>query len=270
MFKKITILLYALAMTALVAFDPFGVVAQPFSSDGQRLKVELSRSAFTVLAFPSKQPTTSAIILFGSGDGGWSDLEEAIAHSFQKEGCEVIGLDCNAYAKTDYDLQVLQTDYGKIARTVIAPFGPQPPPLVVGGYSMGAAQAIAVAGGPSPPPGLVGLLLIDPLSRGRYGLHASDQMDILPTGPGTFGVNEFSDKMASLRVVQWHAENDLIDSQSWLDTLTAQYKLFTFPRASHSYAVDREDFLRQLVQSAQWIIEPPTNRAMTSPTTPKP
>ncbi|HEV3271821.1 MAG TPA: alpha/beta fold hydrolase [Candidatus Methylacidiphilales bacterium] len=263
MFKRISILLYALVMIAVAVFDLFTVRPVPFSSDGKYLKIELKRGTFTVFDFPSRQPVTSALMLFGSGDGGWGGLEEAICRAFQNQGFEVIGIDSHAYANTDYDLDTLQSDYGKIARTVLAPFGSHPPPLIVGGYSMGAAQAIAVTGGPHPPQGLIGLLVIDPLSRGRYGLRESDQMNMLPTGPGTFSMNDFAKTMYSLRIVQWHAANDSIDSRSWLDSLTAQHKEFNFPNAEHGYVINREDFLRQLVKSAQWVVNPMSDDTVT-------
>jgi hypothetical protein len=103
---------------------------------------------------------------------------------------------------------------------------------------------------------LIGLLAIDPLSRGRYGLRESDQMDMLPTGSGTFSVDSFSKTMNSLRVVQWHAANDSIDSRSWLDSLTAQHKEFNFPNTGHDYGTDRDDFIHRLLESAGWILSP--------------
>lgn len=267
MFKRASILLYALGMMAVVVFDPFTV---RLTSEGKYLTIELNRGAFTAFDFPSRKPATTALLLFGSGDGGWGDLEEAICRTFQNQGYEVIGIDSHAYAGTEYNLEILQSDYGKLARTVLAPYGNHPPPLILGGYSMGAAQAIAAAGGPHPPQGLIGLLLIDPLSRGRYGLHISDQLNMLPTGPGTFGADAFSNAMGSLRIVQWHAENDSIDSRDWLDSLTAPHKLFTFPHAGHLYAAHRDDFLRQLAQSAQWIIHPTSDDAIAEKTPPHP
>ncbi len=223
-------------------------------SRGTPLELKLSRGALTVLEFPSKKATTSALILFASGDGGWGRLEENLCRAFQKQGYKVLGIDSVAYARTDYDGDILQADFSTIAQAGEAPFGKNPRPLIVGGYSMGAAQAIAVAGGPHPPSGLIGLLLIDPLSRGRYGLRSSDKLNVLPTGPGTFSAGSFSDSMKSLRVVQWHAQNDSIDSRSWLETVTAQYRTFTFPGAGHAYNINRSDFVRQLTGSVGWIL----------------
>jgi len=257
MFARVTIIIFALVMMAMV-IGPFTVRQTPLKTKGRPLKLELNRGTLTVLEFPSKKSTTTALLLFGSGDGGWGELEEEICRAFQNEGYEVIGIDCQAYANTDYDLDTLQSDFRTIAETVYSLDGRHKPPLIVGGYSMGATQAIAVAGGPHPPPGLIGLLLVDPCSRGRYGLHASDRMNFLPTGPGTYAVANFAPTLGSIRVVQWHAEDDSIDSRSWLDLLTTEHKAYIFPHDGHGYDDNREEFIRKLIGSVDWILSLPS------------
>jgi hypothetical protein len=265
MLKKKLLLLGLLVLPAVaVALGLFPTGSNPAGAGGTPRTINLSRGPFTVFDFPSLKPATSALFIFGSGDGGWGSLEKSICHALQEKGCAVIGIDFTAYARTDYNLDILQADYGKIARTILGTFRNQPTPLIVSGYSMGAAQAIAAAGGPHPPPGLTGLLVIDALSRGRYGLRPADQMNVLPEGPGTFGVASFSGSMGSVRVVQWHAENDPIDSHAWLDSLTAPHRFFTFPEAGHDYGVNRDDFIHQLVESVSWLIHPAARSAEAS------
>jgi phosphatidylglycerol lysyltransferase len=229
-----------------------------FHSHARPMTLELNRGAFTVLDFPAKKLKTVAIVLFASGDGGWGSLEERICHALQKNGFEVIGIDSTAYARTDYDLATLQFDFSRMVQKAKAACGIHTLPLILGGYSMGAAQAIAAAGGPHPPPGLVGLVVVDPLSRGRYGLRAKDEMNVLPTGEGTFGMDDFAGTMGRLRVVQWHAEKDSIDSRAWLDKLTAAHREYDFPDAGHEYKKDREKFVRELVSSVQWLLSSPS------------
>ena len=128
---------------------------------------------------------------------------------------------------------------------------------------MGAAQAIAGGGGPHPPKELVGLLLLDPCSRGRYGLRFSDRTDFLPTGPGTFSAAEFTKTMGRLHVVQWHAAQDSIDSRAWLHALTAPHKELDFGETGHYYDVDREKFLSEMVDCIPWILDT-QNHALTA------
>lgn len=222
---------------------------------GVSMRVQLQRGPLTIFKYPSRRATTSALILFGSGDGGWEGLERSICHALQEQGYCVAGIDSTVYAQSDYSLDTLQSDYAKIAEAVRGTIKGAQPPLIIGGYSMGAAQAIAAAGGPNPPRGLVGLLVVDPLSRGRYGLRESDQLNVLPEGPGTFSTASFAPAMNGLHVVQWHAENDEIDSQAWLAAVPGPHLSLTFDDAGHTYSVNRAQFVHELAQSVPWILD---------------
>jgi hypothetical protein len=257
--KKLSLAIYALLMAGVVVWKVMEIDASQYSA-GKQVMVQLTRGPYTVLVFPSQTPVTRAIILFASGDGGWSGFEEEIALALQQSGYEVIGINCYAYAATDYDLPTLQADFNTIAQKFRQPFGAHPPPLIVGGWSMGAAQAIAVGGGPNPPQGLAGLLVLDPCSRGRYGLRLSDRTDFLPTGDGTFAVAEFAATLGNLHVEQWHAADDTIDSRAWLPSLQAPHREIDFANSGHYYNEGREDFLVRLVASVPWILDPADNR----------
>lgn len=224
-------------------------------SRGEPVTIDLKRGPFTIYYFQAREVPPKAEIIFGSGDGGWSSWEETVSRALQASGYSVTGIDSVNYARTDYDLSVLQSDFGEIARKSIELARTSSPRLIVGGWSMGAAQAIAVAGGPHPPEHLVGLLVAAPLSRGRFGLRISDQMNVLPVGPGTFAVKDFAPGMDGLRVVQWHAAMDNIDSRAWLADLKAPHQEHDLPDAGHNYADASQAFLQQLVNSVTWILD---------------
>jgi phosphatidylglycerol lysyltransferase len=251
--KKASLVLYALVLGGILTWHAVQMEAARHSA-GKVVTIALARGPYDLLLFPSKLPQTRAILLFGSGDGGWSGFEETIALTLQDQGYEVIGINSNAYALTDYDLTILQGDFRRIADYARAPFGDRPPPLIVGGWSMGAEQAIAVAGGPHPFPGLRGLLLMDPGSRGRYGLRFMDQVNLEPTGAGTYSMEDFEHAMGNLHIVQWHAADDTFDSRAWLKGLTAPHRELDFANTGHYYTTDRGDFLKQMVASLPWIL----------------
>jgi hypothetical protein len=169
----------------------------------------------------------------------------------------VIGIDSANYAKTDYDLATLQADMGTIAKMVSTNYSWwSAPPVIVGGWSMGAAQAIAAAGGPNRPERLAGALIVSPMGRGRYGLRISDRMDVLPTGAGTFAISDFAPSMNGLRIVQWHAGDDASDSREWLSDLKYPHREYDFPGAGHDYAGPSTIFIQQFVESVGWILNP--------------
>jgi phosphatidylglycerol lysyltransferase len=255
--RKASIVIYTLALGAIVVWVALQLAA-PSGSTGMTLSLPLARGPFTVLDFPPQNHhEPKAIILFGSGDGGWTALEEAMSKTLQMRGYEVVGIDFARYANTDYSLEILQKDMSQIAATIRARYADNNPPVIMGGYSMGAGQAIAVSGGPNPPAGLAGVLLADPPRRGRYGLRFVDLNDPVPTGPGTFSMDEFSKTMSSsLRLVQWHAAQDPWDSRTWLDGLAAPHKEFVFAETGHTYNNNRADFLTQFADSVSWILNP--------------
>ena len=197
-----------------------------------------------------------AVIIFGSGDSGWGYFEETLSENLCSHGYEVVGIDSADYASTDYDLPTLQSDFDQIAAAALAPYGKNPPPLLEGGWSMGAGQAIAIAGGPNPPPNLKGLILASALSRGRYGLREQDRANILPTGPGTFAVKDFAPSFDHLRVAQWHGAEDDIDSTAWLGDLHAVHREYDLPDAGHTYNDCCEMFQDQFIQSVDWVLRP--------------
>ncbi len=254
--RKVSIGVYTVALIAIIAWVALQMAA-PNGSTSTPLTLQLVRGPFTVLDYqPHVHHEPRAIILFGSGDGGWSGFEEAMCKTLQARRYEVVGIDFERYADDDYSLDILQRDMTTIAATIRVRYSDNNPSIILGGYSMGAAQAIAAAGGPHRPAGLIGVLLVDPRSRGRYGLRLLDKGDTLPTGPGTFSMDEFTNTMDHLRVVQWHATEDPIDSRTWLDSLTAAHKEFDFGQTGHHYDNNRADFLTQFADSVDWILNP--------------
>ena len=242
---------YGVLLTTLYAYECY-LIAHPFITSGEQVPHELRRGIFRTYQFNPKVSPPAAVILFGSGDGGWGTWEETVSHALQHAGYEVVGIDSAKYAATDYNLDILQSDERAIAAAALAPFGNTPPPLIIGGWSMGAAQAIAAAGGPHPPDRMTGVLIAAPLSRGRYGLRLSDRMNVLPTGDGTFAVADFARGMDHLRVAQWHAASDSIDSRDWLRDLIGEHREYDLPNAGHEFG--RPDFLQRFVESAGWVV----------------
>ena len=124
---------------------------------------------------------------------------------------------------------------------------------------MGAEQAVPMAGGPHPPTGLIGLLLISPGDRGRYGLRDSDRWNVMPTGPGTFALKDFAHSLGKIRVAQWDGNLDLLGSKDWLKSLTTPHKVYDFPWGMHDYNNASDHFLKLLQDSIKWILSPETN-----------
>ena len=216
----------------------------------------LTRGPFYIFHYVPADPTFAAhpkaVLVFGSGDGGFTGWEDRVCRALQAHGCEVIGFDCAIYARTDYDLPTLQADMNTLAHK-FSHDGPQPP-VILGGWSMGADQAVAAAAGPHRPADLTGLLLISPSARSRYGVREPDRWDVPPKGPGTFALDDFATDLTGLRVAQWDGNLDLLGSDTWLKDVTTTHKAYLFKLGFHDYAGASDAFLNDLKDTVDWLL----------------
>ena len=229
--------------------------------DRTEVSVPLKRGDFKMWRYAPTQPEFAthpkAVIIFGSGDGGFDGWEDRVCKALQADGYDVIGFDCSLYAQTDYDLATLQADMDTIAQNSLSRDAGPATPVILGGWSMGAVQAVAAAGGPHRPVGVTGLLLISPGDRGRYGLRDADRWNVSPTGDGTFALADFATSLDGLRVAQWDGKLDLLGSTKWLDAMSATHRAFHFDYGLHDYDGASDAFLIELKKSVAWILAQP-------------
>jgi phosphatidylglycerol lysyltransferase len=222
------------------------------------VQMDLSRGKFSFFHFFFKptaaRPEPKALVIFGSGAAGWMGWEDKVCDWLQADGCEVLGIDCRKYALSDYNLGILQADTQKMVQAYLAPYGGHPPPVILGGWSTGAEQAIAVAGGSHPPAGLVGLLLIAPGSTGGFGQYATNYLILNAPPDRIFHPVDFAPRFENLRVAQWHAEFDLLDSVAWLKLVPGPHREYDFRNAIHDYRDACDEFLTGLSGSVAWIL----------------
>lgn len=269
--NKIVLLLLVLMASPLNS-SPAQVPPQPpVDPRHQNISVELKRGSFNIRRFhyPTQLDNSfkvpKALILFGSGGGGWNEWEEKVCDNLRKDGYEILGVDLHVYSQTDYDIDILQQDFQTLAQYGMKPYGEHPPPLIVGGWSTGAEQAVAIGGGPHPPTGLVGLLLISPGSWGGYGWYASNDVGPHLMKKGTFDLTDFAPNLTHLRIVQWHAGLDLLDSRSWLSSLKAPHREYDLNYAIHDYDGASDAFLARLSDSLSWILDKNSDAPAPSP-----
>jgi phosphatidylglycerol lysyltransferase len=197
-----------------------------------------------------------ALVLFGSGDGGWGRLENRVCSALASRGIYTVGIDFNKYAETDYDEATLTSDFAAIAQDALSRSNRPDLAVIYGGWSMGAVQAVAAAGGESRPASLVGLILLSMDKRGRYGLRLPERVGLEPEGEGTFGVADFSAQVANLRVVQFAATNDWMTNTDWISRLQTAHRLFELENSNHDFNGADETFESDLFSGINWILDP--------------
>jgi phosphatidylglycerol lysyltransferase len=232
----------------------------------------LARGAFEVAWYQPEQGPVRGLFVLGSGSGGWSYWETRLARHLARRGWAIAGVDFARYASTDYTQDILAGDFARLVAELArrnSPPGDKPQasapaqtvgplPVIYGGWSMGAEQALPAAAVVAVrPAGLRGLLLVAPGARGRYGLHTPDKLGITPTGPGTFGLAEFAPDLGGLRLAQLHAGLDPLDSTDWFKGLPLDLRLWKYPRAFHDFSNASDDFLALTDKALRWVLAPP-------------
>ena len=238
------------------------------------ISLDLKRGKFPVRCY-EPQGAPKAILVFGSGDGGWKSWEEKAARGLASAGFKVIGWDCRAYAAKPYDASGLGADVAQMAKEGLKRAARDgitgekvPIPLFYGGYSTGAEQAVGAAasnlqhressvGGakeeisqycPS------GLLLVAPGERGRYGITLADLLGRTPRGPTSFALKELAPRLGTIPVAQIHGSLDPLDSTEWLQFLKGPHRLNTLSGFGHFFGDAGTDLRKTLVEDAEWLV----------------
>ncbi|WP_166647022.1 phosphatidylglycerol lysyltransferase domain-containing protein [Prosthecobacter fusiformis] len=230
--------------------------AQDADDDGPTPKasVQLTHGMAKIRLYEPDEIPPRAIVIFGSGDGGWSPWEDSVAHWLRGHGAYVVGFDLRAYATKDYDQRTLGLDMAALAAEATRRCEGAEVPIIYSGWSMGAVQAVAAAGGKERPASLAGLLLFSADSRGRYGLREKDELGITPQGPGTFGLSEFNAAMKNLRVAQFHGGADFMASTAWVQSLKSPKALYLVPGANHGFDGPDDSFEEWVARGFNWVL----------------
>ena len=218
------------------------------------IAISLPRGSFDTYHFvPSGPP--KAIILFGSGDGGWGPVENRVCACMQQSGFYTVGIDFRKYAVTNYDSDTLVSDFAVIAADAGKRAGNAELPVIYTGWSMGAVQAVAAcASADRRSPRLVGLVLMSMDQRGRYGLGLPEQIGFEPEGEGTFGVADFTAAVANLKVVQLSAVGDWMNNTDWIKTLKTAHRLYELEHSNHDFNGADDALQQTLLDGIKWIL----------------
>jgi lysylphosphatidylglycerol synthetase-like protein (DUF2156 family) len=72
-------------------------------------------------------------------------------------------------------------------------------------------------------------------------------------GDGTFGVNQFNDRLDGLRIAQFQGGADFISSTAWIKSLRGTAALYELPGYNHGFDGPSDDFRPHLVRSLGWL-----------------
>jgi pimeloyl-ACP methyl ester carboxylesterase len=231
------------------------VLPRNFVGSGERLPLQLEGGRWNTLYYCGAR-APKGIVLFASGDGGWSKFDDKLAHHLVETGYAVAGWDCRKFSDSrKYDQAQLIAGFRAAVAAVAKRSGASSNvPVWYGGWSTGAEQAVAAAATTDRPAHLVGLLLAAPGAHGRYGISFSDLMGKEPSGPGSFALTDMAPALTGLRVAQFAAGLDPLDDTTWLEKVAVPHKLITLPGKFHNMGGFGPEFQQKMDEAIAWTL----------------
>lgn len=248
-------LVLAATVLWLIQFVLHQVLPRHFKGIGEPLAIDLPHGVYQVLYFCSGE-LPKGIVIFATGDGGWSAWEEKVAGDLATRGYAVGGWDCRKFADSrKYDQSELSAGFMAAVNQVRLKSGAAHDcPVFYGGWSTGAEQSVAAAA-MQRPEAFSGLLLVAPGRHGRYGITESDLLGIEPSGPGSFALSSMAQSLAHVPVTQFVAGLDPLDDTSWLEALHHSPKnIVKMPNCLHDMGGAGDEFLKRLGEAIEWSL----------------
>ncbi len=222
------------------------------------ISMKLARGGFEIHWLPATlAPNTNpkALVIFGSGGGGWTIWEDRICARLQGDGYDVVGVDMWGFAGCEMPWTKVCDDYLNFVKKGQELGGRQGQiPIIYGGWSTGAEEAVAAAAGQRPP-GLVGLLMIAPGNEGYTGHYMKDMIKVNVPEGFVFTLAGLADKLTGLKVIFCHGQLDVLDSRSWFSSVSVPKKEIDYQKLGHIYGNCCDKFTKSVIRELPWLYE---------------
>jgi predicted alpha/beta hydrolase len=216
--------------------------------------------ALELQLYQQENAKNQQLVLFTSGDGGWSPFCADIAAHIAAKGMTVVGFDAKTYLTTFATPQKPMTeeqltrDYEALARTALARPGIDPKtPLILAGWSLGAGYSVLVA---SQPDFGVPVSRVVAISLPEYGELAWQPADaIIYITHGTpheknFDVHPFLKKLNQTPIVFLNATDDdtapLRDAKSLYEAAPGAKRFYAVKARGHHFEGGEQEFYQDL------------------------
>jgi predicted alpha/beta hydrolase len=226
--------------------------------------------------YQQEHATKQPLVLFSSGDGGWSPFCADVAAHIAATGVTVVGVDVKTYLVTfatpqkPISAEDLTSDYDAIARVARAQAGVDTnAPLVLAGWSLGASYSVIVA---TQPEFDVPVSRIVAISLPLYGERAWKPTDsIIYFTHGTpseklFEAHQYLKKLKQTPIVFLNATDDdtapLREAQSLYASVPGAKHLYAVKASGHHFEGGEAEFYNDLDQgiSAPQIADKDDNK----------
>ena len=214
------------------------------------------------------------LVLFTSGDGGWSPFCADIAAHIAAGGVTVVGIDAKSYLVNFASPQKpvtaddLTRDYDSIARIAIARPGiDNKAPVVLAGWSLGAGYSVIVATQPEFTFPVSRILAISLPMYGELAWKATDSIIYVTHGTPhekVFDAHQYLKKLKQTPIVFLNATNDdnapFREAQSLYEAAPGTKHLYAVKARGHHFEGGEKEFYQDLDQGLTQMADKSDNK----------
>lgn len=210
--------------------------------------------------YQQEHATNQPLVLFTSGDGGWSPFCADIAAHIAATGITVVGIDIKSYLvnfaspQKPVSAEDLTRDYDTIARLAIARPGVDvKTPLTLAGWSLGAGYSVIVATQPEFSLPISRVVAISLPMYGELAWRPSDSIIYFTHGTPNekvFDVHQYLKKLKGTPIVFLNAMNDknapFHEAQSLYEVTPGAKRLYAVKATGHHFEGGEKEFYEDL------------------------
>jgi dienelactone hydrolase len=210
--------------------------------------------------YQQEHAANQPLVLFTSGDGGWSPFCADIAAHIASTGITVVGIDAKEYLvnfaspQKPVSTEQLTRDYDTIARLSLAQPGiDRKTPLVLAGWSLGAGYSVIVASQPEFSLPVNRIVAISLPMYGELAWRPSDAIIYITHGTPhekVFDARQYLKKLNQTPIVFLNATNDdnapFREAQSLYEATPGAKRLYAVKASGHHFEGGEKEFYQDL------------------------
>ena len=219
-----------------------------------------SGPALEMQLYQQENAKDQQLVLFTSGDGGWSPFCADVAAHIAATGMTVVGFDAKTYLTTfatpqkPVTAEEITRDYEALAHSALALSGiDQKTPLVLAGWSLGAGYSVLVASQPDFGVPVSRVLAISLPEYGELAWRPSDSIIYITHGTPhekTFDVHPFLKKLSRTPIVFVNATDDdtapLREAKSLYEVTASAKRFYAVKANGHHFEGGEKEFYQDL------------------------
>lgn len=219
-----------------------------------------SGSSLQLHLYQQENAANQPLVLFTSGDGGWSPFCADMAAHIAASGITVVGIDAKEYLvnfaspQKPVSVEDLTRDYDAIARLSIAKGGVDgTTPLVLAGWSLGAGYSVAVATQPEFGHQVSRVVAISLPIYCEMAWRPADAVIYITHGTPrekVFDARQYLKKLNHTPIVFLNATDDdtapLNEAQSMYEAAAGVKRLYAVKATGHHFEGGEQEFYRDL------------------------